>query len=87
MSRSVTSFPTQKPTTRSLPEVRGMGKNELKILRKWIAAGRRERSRTERVYGRIRRLGAADRQRMADKSLPSSATKQSSPAMHFRVKR
>lgn len=50
-----------------LPEVRGLGTAQLRQLCKWIMAGQRERDRVERVYGRVRRLGTADRQKMAAK--------------------
>lgn len=49
-----------------LPEVRGLKGSDLREIRTWLQVGRRSRSKTERIYGRVRRLGVADRVRMSE---------------------
>ena len=50
-----------------LPSVRSMTRKQLVELLKWIQAGKRGRTPAELAYGRIRRLGSADREKMAQK--------------------
>lgn len=50
-----------------LPEVRSLGRAQLRKLYRWMAAGRRDRDRAEHVYGRVRRLGPEDQRKVAAK--------------------